>query len=60
VVKGTDFRLDATKQLMLKEMLALFGDRMWNHIVFGVSFWSFEKSIVESRKRCDRIFVVRS
>ena len=51
VMKGTDMRLDASLQQMLREMVALFGDEMWNHIVVGVSFWSFDVDDVEDRNK---------
>jgi hypothetical protein len=50
-MKGTDIRLDASLQQMLREMEALFGEDMWNHVVVGVSFWSFAEDIVEDRNR---------
>ena len=51
VMKGTDVRLDSALQHMLREMEALFGEEMWNHIVVGVSFWSFDEDDVEDRNR---------
>ena len=51
VMKGTDVRLDSSLQQMLREMEALFGEEMWNHIVVGVSFWSFDEDVVEDRNR---------
>ncbi len=51
VMKGTDMRLDASLQQMLREMEALFGEDMWNHVVIGVSFWSFDEDVVEDRNR---------
>jgi hypothetical protein len=51
VMKGTDMRLDASVQQMLREMEALFGEDMWNHVVIGVSFWSFDEDYVEDRNR---------
>ncbi len=50
-MKGTDVRLDSTLQQMLREMEALFGEEMWNYIVVGVSFWSFDEDVVEDRNR---------
>ena len=35
-------------QQMLREMVALFGEDMWKHVVIGVSFWSFsEKDVID-------------
>jgi hypothetical protein len=51
IMKGTDMRLDASLQQMLREMEALFGEHMWNHVVVGVSFWSFDEDIVQDRNR---------
>ncbi len=51
VMKGTDMRLDASLQQMLREMEALFGEDMWNHVVIGVSFWSFDEDDVQDRNR---------
>jgi hypothetical protein len=51
VMKGTDMRLDASLQQMLREMEALFGEDMWNHVVVGVSFWSFDEYVVQDRNR---------
>ena len=51
VMKGTDMRLDASLQQMLREMEALFGDEMWDHVVVGVSFWSFDLDDVEERNK---------
>ncbi len=56
VMKGTETRVDAAMQQMLREMKALFGDDMWNHIVIGVSFWSYSASEVEGRNRFKTIF----
>jgi hypothetical protein len=50
-MKGTDMRLDASLQQMLREMEALFGGDMWNHVVVGVSFWSFDAYNVENRNK---------
>jgi len=49
--------VDAAMQQMLREMKALFGDDMWNHIVIGVSFWSYSASEVEGRNRFKTIFL---
>ena len=51
VMKGTDMRLDASLQQMLREMEALFGDEMWDHVVVGVSFWSYDLDDVEERNK---------
>jgi hypothetical protein len=51
IMKGTDMRLDASLQQMLREMEALFGEDMWNHVVVGVSFWSFDEANVEDRNK---------
>ena len=51
VIKGTDLRLDASLQQMLREMEALFGEEMWDHVVIGVSFWSFDQDIAEDRNK---------
>jgi hypothetical protein len=37
----TSTTLETSLQQM--EMEALFRKKMWNHIVLGVSFWSFDK-----------------
>jgi len=34
-------------QQMLREMEVLFRKKMWNHIVLGVSFWSFYRDVIE-------------
>ena len=54
VLKGTETRIDAAMQQMLREMKALFGDDMWNHVVIGVSFWSYSAAAVEARNRFSR------
>ena len=51
VMKGTDMRLDASLQQMMREMEALFGDEMWDHVVVGVSFWSYDLDDVEERNK---------
>ena len=51
VMKGTETRIDAAMQQMLREMKALFGDDMWNHVVIGVSFWSYSAEDVDDRNR---------
>ncbi len=51
VIKGTETRIDAAMQQMLREMKALFGDDMWNHVVIGVSFWSFSATTADARNR---------
>jgi len=51
VIKGNDMRFDASLQQMLREMEALFGEEMWDHVVIGVSFWSFDQDIVEDRNK---------
>ena len=51
-------RLDASLQQMLREMEALFGEEMWDHVVIGVTFWSFDQDIVEDRnKYISKIFI---
>ena len=50
-IKGNDMRFDASLQQMLREMEALFGEEMWDHVVIGVSFWSFDQDIVEDRNK---------
>ena len=50
-MKGTDMRLDASLQQMMREMEALFGDEMWDHVVVGVSFWSYDLDDVEERNK---------
>ena len=43
---------------MLREMEALFGEEMWDHVVIGVTFWSFDQDIVEDRnKYISKIFI---
>ena len=44
-------RLDASLQQMMREMEALFGDEMWDHVVVGVSFWSYDLDDVEERNK---------
>ncbi len=44
-------RLDASLQQMLREMEALFGEDMWNHVVVAVSFWSFDEDDVQDRNK---------
>jgi len=51
VVKGTDLRLDASLQQMLREMEALFGEEMWDHVVIGVSFWPYDQYNVDQRNK---------
>ena len=51
VMKGTDLRLDASLQQMLREMEALFGEEMWDHVVVGVTFWSFHPNVVQARNK---------
>ena len=50
-ITGNDMRFDASLQQMLREMEALFGEEMLDHVVIGVSFWSFEQDIVEDRNK---------
>ena len=51
LLKGTDIRLDSALQQMLREMVALFGAEMWNHVVIGVSFWPFDQYNVDKRNQ---------
>ncbi len=51
VMKGTETRIDAPMQQMLREMKELFGDDLWNHVVIGVSFWSFSATAADARNR---------
>jgi len=44
-------RLDASLQQMLREMEALFGEEMWDHVVIGVSFWPYDQYNVEHRNK---------
>ena len=47
IIKGTDMRLDASLQQMLREMEALFGEDMWNHVASGPlmrKMWKIETS----------------
>ncbi len=43
----TSTTLETSLQQMLREMEALFRKKMWNHIVLGVSFWSFYRDVIE-------------
>ena len=51
VIKGNDMRFDASLQQMLREMEALFGEEMWDHVVIGVSFWPYDQFNVEQRNK---------
>jgi len=50
LIKGTETRLGRELQQMIREMRALFGERMWDNLVIGVSFWSFKDDIVKYRR----------
>ena len=41
----TSTTLETSLQQM--EMEALFRKKMWNHIVLGVSFWLFDRDVIE-------------
>ena len=45
---GQEDRLSYDIQLMLRELEMIIGKGIWNHIVLGFSFWSYdERSILE-------------
>jgi len=50
LIKGTETRLGGELQQMIREMRALFGEKMWNNLVIGVSFWSFKTDLVNYRE----------
>ena len=43
----TSTTLETSLQQMLREMEALFRKKMWNHIVLAVSFWLFDRDVIE-------------
>ena len=47
---GKSERFDANIQQMVREMEAMFGKTVWNHVVLGVSFWKFDEASIMQRK----------
>merc|ERR1712096_63859 len=46
---GQSERFDASIQQMIREMEAMFGDRFWNWVILGVSFWKYDESSIMAR-----------
>ena len=46
---GQSERFDAKAQQMIREMQALFGNGFWDHVILGVSFWSFDYNSIFKR-----------
>ena len=42
--------LDATQEQMLREMQALFGEKIWESAIIGVSFWHYDADSIEQRR----------
>jgi len=54
LLKGDDMRFDAPLQDMLRRMSAMFGDRWWQYMTIGVSFWSYtEEDINDREENCE-------
>ena len=50
LMKEGETRLGRELQQMVREMKAMFGEGMWNNLVVGVSFWSYQDNIVKFRQ----------
>ena len=42
--------LDATQEQMLRQMQALFGEKIWESAIIGVSFWHYDADSIEQRR----------
>jgi hypothetical protein len=51
ILKGDNPELSAELIQMLREMRVLLGDGMWDHVVVGVTFWSFSQLAIDERNR---------
>ena len=47
-------RFDQSLQTMLKRITIIFGEKWWNHVVIGVSFWSFDEASIRKRGKSKR------
>merc|ERR1712142_569420 len=51
VINGNQNRFHKGVQDMLKFYSTLFGDRWWDHLIFGVTFWGYDELSVKQRQR---------
>merc|ERR1719391_496892 len=50
LIKGTETRFTEGLQTMIKRMTLLFGQKWWDYLVFGVSFWAYSQEAIDERK----------
>jgi len=50
LLKGGQTRFSSSLQAMLKRMTIMFGKDWWDHVVVGVSFWTYDEFTVNGRK----------
>ena len=51
LLNGKFPRVDPNIHKMLTKLEAVFGKEMWNHVILGVSFWSYKDSAIMERTR---------
>jgi len=56
VVKASDTSFHKGFKTMLKKMEDQFGEKIWNHIIISVSFWTYKQEDIDCRARVDDIF----
>ena len=47
---GRGKRFSASLQTMLKRMTIMFGKDWWDHVLIGVSFWTYDEASIRRRK----------
>ena len=50
VMDGRVTRFQDGLQKMIKQMTVIFGQRWWDYMVVGVSFWAFDQESIDGRK----------
>ena len=50
LIKGTETRFTEGLQTMIKRMTHLFGQKWWDYLVFGVSFWAYSQEAIDERQ----------
>jgi len=50
LLKGGQTRFSDSLQTMLKRMTIMFGKDWWDHVVVGISFWTYDEFHVKRRK----------
>ncbi len=50
VLDGQVDRFSDSLEQMIREMRALFGDKMWDNLMVGVSKWPYSQDVIDVRQ----------